>query len=248
MEDYLTNLLADIDERIADIKAVSDVNEELVKIAVTGLKSIKKDLEATNGNLGIKQKVDRQLNTYNTVAKIPELASKLPIIREQMVVLMIGALEVFVADVYKSIANHNPEYFFWNEKEKISFDPLLFKDGFTMGDVVIGHLKNKQVSFQDLKSLLESFELYCRVKIELDNETRDTLILSAAARHIIVHNRSMIDTQFLNQIKLTGFTAKNNYLKGDKIKIDDRFILTLSNSINSLCSDLVVHLIQRDDQ
>jgi len=247
MEDYLTEILADIDDRIKDIKAIGDINEDLVKIAISGLNMIKTNLGSTQGNLGIKAMVDRQLNTYQQVSRIPALASKFPIIREQMVVLMVGALEVFVSDIYKSIANNNPEYFCWAEKEKIAFDPLLLSGGFTMGDAIIGHMKNSGVSFQDLQSMVDSFEKYCRIRIELDPCTRDNLILGAAARHIIVHNRSIIDLAFLKQIRNTQFALSGIYVKDHKIEIDDSFITQISESINSFCSDVVTHLYQRDD-
>lgn len=247
MEDYLTEILADLDDRIKDIKAIGDVNEDLVKIAVTNLTSIKDELDLTQGNLGLKAKIDRQLKTYKMVSRIPELATKFPVIREQIVVLMVGALEVFLSDIYKSIANHNPEYFIWSEKEKIAFDPLLLSGGFTMGDAIIGHMKNSGVSFQDLKSTIDSFEKYCKIKIDLEDNVRDTLIIAAAARHIIVHNRSTIDLSFLKQIRSTRHATSGLYINRNKIEIDDNFITEISESVSSFCSDIVTHLYQRDD-
>lgn len=246
--DYLTEILADIEERVDDIQAIGDVNEDLVKIAVTNLQAIKKDLEATGKNLGVLQKIDRQLNTYEDVAKIPELTSKFPIIREQMVVLMIGALEVFIADIYRYIANNDPEYFFWNdEKEKISFDPAILIDGFTLGDVVLGHLKNKGYSFQDLQSLIKSFEVYCGIKIDLEAQSKDVLIFGAAARHIIVHSRSKIDSAFIKQIRNTQYSTTNTYKKDQSIEITDKFVTELGDTIKSFCGYVVNHIIQRDD-
>jgi len=246
--DYLTDILADVEERIDDIHAIGDVNEDLVKIAVSNLEVLKKDLQATRGNLGILQKVERQLKTYEQVAKIPQLASKFPIIREQMIVLMIGALEVFISDIYLNIANKNPEFFYWkDEKEKISFEPSLLMDGFTFGDIFIGHLKNKGYSFQDLQSVLRSFEVYCGIEITLDDESRDVLILGAASRHIIVHNRSKIDLPFIKQIRNTRYASNSLYKKNHKIVIDDGLVNELSETIKTFCRDLVVHLMQRDE-
>lgn len=247
--DYLIEILADVEERVNDIGAIGDVNEDLVKIAVNNLEMIKKDLESAGRNLGILQKVNRQLETYQNVAKIPQLTTKFPIIREQMVVLMIGALEVFIADVYRNIANNNPEYFYWNdEKEKISFDPSMLIEGFTLGDVVLGHLKNKGYSFQDLQSLIKSFEVYCGIKIDLEEESKDILIFGAAARHIIVHSRSKIDSAFQKQIRNTSWANDYRDKKGLSIEINDEFVANLGDTIKTFCGYLVTHLIQRDDQ
>ncbi|MGY4893329.1 MAG: hypothetical protein ACO1N2_01380 [Candidatus Saccharimonadota bacterium] len=245
--EYLSDTYADLDERIDNIRAIADVNEDLVKIAVSNLNSIRKDIVATGRNQGILQKVDRQLETYKEVAKIPELTTKFPIIREQIIVLLIGALEVFVSDIYKQIAENDPEFFFWNdEKEKISFEPSLLREGFSLGDALVGHLKNKGYSFQDLQSLIKSFEVYCGIKIELETEAKDVLIYGAASRHIIVHNRSIIDSAFLKQIRDTIFS--NALVKKDEqLLVTDQFVSRLSETIKSFCGYLISNLQQRDD-
>ena len=244
--EYLNDILADVEERIDHISAIGDVNEDLVKIARVNLESIKADLTATGKNAGILNKVNTQLRMYDQVAMIPALATKFPIIREQMIVLMIGALEVFIADVYKEIANRNAEYFYWNDtKEKITFEPSILREGFTLGDVLTGHLKNKGYSFQDLHSLIRSFEVYCGIQIELDTKSKDMMILGAAARHIIVHNRSEVDSQFLKQIRETIYAKR--YKKGKPINVTDDFVAELRDVIKTFCGYIIVHLQQRDD-
>src|SRR5690349_6047750 len=106
--DYLTDLLADVEERIDHIKTIGDINNDLVKIAVNNLNSIKRDLEATHRNIQIINKVDRQIKMYEMVSHIPDVRTKLPIINQQMIVLMIGALEVYIADIFRQISNRNP--------------------------------------------------------------------------------------------------------------------------------------------
>jgi hypothetical protein len=164
-----------------------------------------------------------------------------------MIVLMVGALEVFIADIYRSIANNDPDYFYWNDaKEKISFEPSILIEGFTLGDVVIGHLKNKGYSFQDLQSLIKSFDVYCGIKIELERESRDTLIFGAAARHIIVHSRSKVDSAFLKQIRDTRYNSQS-LKKNEQIEITDTYVTLLGETIKTFCGYLVNRLSQRDD-
>jgi hypothetical protein len=245
--DYLTEAFADLEERIDNVSAIGDVNEDLVKIAIGNLEIIKADLELTGRNQGILKKVERQLATYQDVARIPQLTTKFPIIREQMIVLMIGALEVFVADIYRLIAEEDPDYFIWSDsKEKITFEPSILRDGFTLGDVVVGHLKNKGYSFQDLKSLIDSFRVYCGVEVPLTRSNRDILIFGAASRHIIVHNRSTIDSGFMKQIRDTRY-ASPLFAKGNPLLITDEFVRVLAETIKDFCGYIVSSLQQRDD-
>lgn len=246
--EYLTDILADTEERIDDIQAIGDINEDLVKIAVSNLDVIKTELESTGRNQGILSKVKRQIDTYKQVARIPELETKFPIIREQMIVLMIGTLEVFIADVFRSIANNTPDFFQWNDpKEKVSFEPTMLVDGFTLGDVIIGHLKNRGYSFQDLRSLIKSLDTYCGIHPELTDKVKDVLIFGAASRHIIVHNRSKIDASFLNQIRDTSYSLDSGTQKNAKLNITDNYVKELAETIKTFCSEIVVHLMQRDE-
>lgn len=246
--DYLTELVADVEERIDDITTIGDVNEELIKIAVGNLESIRQDLTATGKNKAILQKVERQISLYDQVAGLPAVKEKLPVIREQMVVLIIGAMEVFIADVFKTIAQNDPDFFIWpDKKEKISFDPALLTDGFTFGDVLINHLKNKGFNFQDLHSTLKAIEKYCGIEIVIEEDFKEILILSAAYRHVIVHNRSTIDNAFLHQIRATRSAQEENFQKEQKISVNQDFIIKLKGAAKSFCGQVVDHLIQRNE-
>jgi hypothetical protein len=244
----LTEFLADIDERVDNIKTIGDVNKELLNITVNNLSSILRDLEATNRNRQIIAKVSRQIKMYDSVSSIVGVNNKLPILYEQMIVLMIGALEVYIADIFRTISNRNPEYLVWrSEKEKVSFDPALLSEGFTLGDVITGHLKTQGFSFQDLRSTLEAFQKYFDITIDLDKEMKDTLILAAACRNIIVHNRSEIDSAFRKQIRLTSHAVEKRYKKGNKLSVDEAYVDMLGKMIKSFCRHITILLMQRDE-
>lgn len=246
--DFLTDLLADVEERIDRIKTIGDVNNDLVKIAVNNLESIRKDLLATGRNIQITKKVERQIKMYKSVSHVTGVAEKLPIIYEQMVVLMIGALEVYLADIFRQVGDRMPEYLVWKaEKEKISFEPTLLSEGFTLGDAILSHLKNQGISFQDLQSTLRAFEKYFDVKVVLDEKNTDKLILAAACRNVIVHNRSEIDNAFRKQIRSTRYAEDIRFQKGKKLNIDEKYIEELGETLKGFCRDITVLLMQRDE-
>lgn len=248
MEESLTNLLADFEERIDDIQTIGNVNDDLIKIAVSDLEYIKRELQSTNRNQAIISKVDNQIGMLQQVSRLPDIAQKLPVIYEQMIVLMVGALEVYFSDVFKSISNENPMFLVWkSEKEKISFEPTLLQDGdkFTLGDVILSHLRNNGVSFQDLQSTLNAIEKYLDIKVDLENILRDKLILAAACRNIIVHNRSRIDSGFLKQIRDTKYAGK--YTKRHRVVIEESYVKSVGELLKDFTRHITVLITQRDD-
>ena len=238
---YFSSLLDAHVARVQEIVAISDINEELVKIAVSNLQHLKNDLEATGRNAGILNKVNVQLNVYEQVAQLPELESKYPVLRGQMVVLIIGAQEALIGDVFVAVVENNPEKIIWSDdKEKISFDPSLLSSGFSLGDAMISHLKNKSYSFQDLGSAIQAINKYLLPDFKVDDEIKDELILASAWRNIIVHNRSIIDPSFIKQIRTTKYSK--NYCSGDELNITQVDVETLSSVTINFAANLLSEL------
>lgn len=228
--------------KINEISAIADINEDLVAIAVSNLEHLKKDLEATGRNQGILRKVNTQLDMYKQVAKIPELASKYPILRGQMVVLIIGALEALFSDIFRNIANNDPSLLKWSDKnEKISFDPAILTAGFSLADALLNHLKSRGYSFQDLKSAIEAINKYIGINYDIDEDIKDELILAAASRNVIVHNKSIIDHGFLKQVRNTRYA--NLYQLDDELSITDDDISSLTATIVSFTEQLKIAIV-----
>lgn len=244
--EYLDEVYADVDERIDNILTLGDVNEELVKIAVNNLKSLRTDVAATGRNLGVLHKIDTQLTVYDQITLIPQLTTKFPIIREQSIVLIIGTLEVFAADVFRRIGNNDPKLYVWNDpKEKILVEPTLISEDFTLGDAILSHIKLRGTSFQDLQSFLRALQTYLSVDIEMSADERDALILAAAYRNVIVHNRSVIDDGLLKQVRDTRYASEFGEKKGEKIDVKNEFLDQLAAYAKELCIKVVAALKER---
>lgn len=240
--DILEKTFDDFIVRINEITAIADINEELVVIARRNLEHLKADIEATGHNTGILNKVNTQLLMYRQVARIPELASKFPILRGQMIVLIIGALEALFSDIFRNIAKNDPSLLKWTDKnEKISFDPAILTAGFSLGDAFINHLKIKGYSFQDLKSAIEAINKYLGINYSVDEEIRDELILAAASRNVIVHNKSIVDYGFLKQVRNTRYA--NLYKFDDELNITDDDINSLMATIVSFTEQLKIAIL-----
>lgn len=242
--EYLTDILADFQDRLKSIAKVDGINTELITIFDNDLRSIRKDVEQTGKFGSLLKKIDTQLNMLQQVEHLPGMSGNLEIIREQSVVLMVGAFEVFISDIFKSIANKNPDYFVWPEKDKkISIDIDSFRSSFTLGDAIITHLNNKQYSFQDLGSIIKAVNDYLGVQISVDDETGECIVFGTSCRHLIVHRGSKIDQVFLNQ---TSDIKGLGYSENDKLKLKNGDILKLRDSIEQFSGQLIETLIQRD--
>lgn len=242
---YLTDILANFQDRLDDIAKVDGINYELIKIFRKNLDTIESDIKLTGKFGGLLKKVERYQKTLDAVEQLPEMKADFQTLREQSVVLLISAFEVFVEDIFRAIANNNPEYYIWPEKDKkIAIDIDSFTANFTLGDAIIAHLENKQYSFQDLGSIVKAVSDYLGVEIQVEKVMRDTITLGTSSRHLIVHKASTVDRQFLSQIR---DVQEQLYKEGDKIRISEEFISSLREKIMAFSEDLIQTLMQRDE-
>lgn len=239
----LTILLKDFHKRLLDISNIDGVNQELIKIFRNDLETLSKTIP--NGVIRAHEKIQTQLKMLDQIKFLPEMRPKLEIIREQAIVLMVGALEVFITDMFKAIANNDASFFVWPEKEKkITIDIETFRSNFTLGDVFITHLSNRQYSFQDLGSIIKAVKDYLGVEYEVDQKTKDSIIIATSYRHIIVHNGSIVDKQFLNQTR--NVKLPPDYKEGSNISIGDGDIENIYKALISFSKTLISKIIQRD--
>ena len=242
--DYLVDRLDNFHNNLKNIAQIDGINIELIKIFGSNLKIIKTDIEQTGQFGTLLKKVDRQIDMLKQVERLPEIASNFETLREQSFVLMIGAFEVFITDIFKAIANNDPDYFVWPDKDKkISIDIESFSANFTLGDAIITHLSNKQYSFQDLGSTIRAVSDYLGVTIETDETTKAAIVFGTACRHLIVHRGSIVDRQFLNQ---TRDIPNLEYSDGDILRLQDADVIKLRTAIENFSEYLIQTLIQRD--
>lgn len=243
--DYLTDILADFHDRLSDISKLYEVNSEIIQIFKNDLNAVKKDVKQTGKFGGLLQKIDRQLKMLDQIQNLPELAPNYKALREQSIVLMVSGFEVFISDVFRAIANNDPDYYTWPDKDKkIAIDVESFSSSFTLGDAIIGHLSNKQYSFQDLGSIINATSDYLGVTISIDSTTRDNIVLGTSFRHSIIHKGSRVDKQFLSQ---TRDVRGLRYNEGNKLDISNNDVGSVRKSIEDFASYFIQALIQRDD-
>jgi len=254
---YLDEQYQTFQDQIESIFQLSKVPDEIIRLAQGSLDIVEVEVSKIDGYLPIKEKVHRQTDLLATLRKSPALNDNFARFYNQIIVLMIGALEAHLYDLVASIANQNPEIYTFQDKKKISFDPAILQEGTTVGDLMRYYFKelDTTVSFQDLQSTLKFFNDYLGIDIDLDDGNKDVLIFSAACRHISVHNNSVIDRGFLAQIRNTRYITlkaedekgKNVliYQSGRDLAVTAQDVGSLKETVTAFSADLIALIEDR---
>jgi len=228
--------------RLNDVLEIIEINSAIIDITQNELQAVRAQLVQMGRGGGLIGTINNKISSLNNISRNPQIISRRNIIVEQVIVLFVGALESYLSDVVRTVGTERPDLFsFDNENEKISFSQTMLKDGFKLGDAILEHILNKKYSFQDLKSSLEVFKKYLSIDIEFLPEQKDSLILLAALRHVIVHNSSKIDRKFITQIRDTSYATR--YTVNDNIAIDDSLIQDSKDSILNYADQITAAII-----
>jgi hypothetical protein len=240
----IISLRESLEARLSDVLKIIEINDFILKLVTSNLNSIKTDLTALGKGGGLIGKLDNSVKLLGNITSNSDVVAQKGIITEQVIVLFIGSFESYLNDVIRTVGNEQPELFvFQDPNEKITFSQTMLGDGFTLGDAILEHIDNKGYSFQDLKSTLDVFEKYLGISISITDDERDTLILTAALRHIIIHKSSKVDRPFLKQIRNTQYKTK--YKIDESIKFDDSLIQKSKESILAFADQVTAALLDK---
>lgn len=242
LDSKIIHLREALERRLDDVLEIIEINSAVIDITQQELQAVRDQLIQMGRGGGVMRTIDNKIQALDNVSRNPQITSKRKIIVEQVIVLFLGALESYLGDTVRAIGNERPDLLtFNNENEKISFSQTMLKDGFKLGDAILEHILNKKYSFQDLKSSLDVFDKYMDVSIELQTQQKDSLILMAASRHVIVHNSSKVDRKFMNQIRETSFASA--YSINATINIDDETVYRSRDSILEYADQLTAAIV-----
>lgn len=246
LTDNILQLRVNLEVSLENSLSIVKLHDNVIEIAVETLANINKLLLKAGYGKGATKNLDHASKMLTNLSKNKSILNQQEVIREQVLVLFIGTLEVYLADLIKIIGNTKPElYIFKDEKEKITFTQDMLKNGFTLGDAILEHItNNKGYSFQDLRSSLEVFKNYLGIEVTLEEESKENLILCAASRHCIVHNMSIVDRGFLRQIRDTRYAS--NFIINQQLEVNDSLIQNSRTAVLELADQLTAAFAQQD--
>lgn len=245
LNEKFAELQARNEEKLSNAKSLIDSYNIVSDMVSRQLESIKLELIKLNTGGGVSGKIKNAITIIQNTISSPIIKDKENIILEQIIVLNVGILESYINDIFRIVGNLASEKFFFADGENIIFNSNMLKDKVSFGDIILqsiksGKGKERGQNFQDIQSIRESVKRYLHIEFE-KNYPFDNLILTTAFRHIIIHNSSIVDAGFINQIRNTKY--KDKYKIGDNISIDRQFIDDSQKSIRLLAEYIISELL-----
>jgi hypothetical protein len=164
------------------------------------------------------------------------------VIFNQCVVLLVSVFASAVADLFREGVNALIK---GGKAEKLRGEELLLTIGalqdmdYDLTDR-LGYLlvEKKDISFQDMKSIHRAFREYFGVEMQKDRIVNN-IVLSQAARHVIVHDAARVSDRFMKQVSGAKPRDIKNELDGHQsIQFDTDEVDTVVDSMLSYFSEL----------
>ena len=160
----------------------------------------------------------------------------------QCLVLLVSYFSSAVSEIFKSCLIYSNSNNLLREEIKISIGELKLLDfnlSENFGELVA---TKKDISFQDMQSILRAFETYFEYKTE-KNKDINNIILSQACRHVIVHKGGVVDEKLIKQVSSAEpRDVKDNLNINENIQFSPDEIEIIGKSmieyINKLCQGL----------
>lgn len=227
---------------LVEALSVTGLGEQIIGISMSSLNSLSKYMISHEA----KSSHDNQIAMLGRLYNSDALSHILPIIYRQQTVLLISILEAFLSDVVRIIGSDYRKIIIWPEgkDKKGVFDmALLESDAVTIGDLVLGIIEQRGISFQDLKSTKDFYSQYLSIELSVGAEHEERLILGAATRHIIVHNGSRVDRKFMRQIRDTSYRDK--FAEGQLIAIKLNELKLLTTTLDKFGAHVILKLNEK---
>lgn len=165
------------------------------------------------------------INAIKTIRINDSLRNHYDVMHNQCIVLSVSFFTSAISDIFKySVQKSAEQGTLPSSKEdiKLSIEELKKYDFNLIKHIAEIILQRKDISFQDMQSIVRSFRDYLDIEINRDQKCND-IIFAQASRHSIIHANSIADGKFINQIK--GAEPRNIKLK---ISVDETIKYTSS--------------------
>lgn len=162
----------------------------------------------------------------------------------QCVVLLVSYFSSAVADVFRASFRRGFEGKLGEkiaeEELKLSVAELRELDGAAPDKLADLFIQKKDISFQDMQSIVRTFERYVDVSLSKD-ETANDIIVGQASRHVIVHAGATVDHKMMLQVaKATPRTLKLDLKEGMPLQFSVNELRTLGNAMVRFVAGLEV--------
>jgi hypothetical protein len=223
----------------------------VLKSAIDSLVEMKKKLKENHFDNPLIV-VEGTLKSLQQIRNNGSLRPKYETIYNQCIVLLVSYFDSTVGDAFRYFLTarlkHGVDDRIADEEIKISLRDLEASDFSLAGSIGNIIVREKKISFQDMKSIARAFEYYFGIQIEQD-ATVNNIVLGQACRHAIVHRGNSVDEILLKQVyNAHPRNIKEEMLNRDKIQFTPEEIQKVGESMKSYISSLLNKLEIKCDQ
>lgn len=171
-------------------------------------------------------------------------------ILNQCVVLLVSYFSTSIKEIFRKVINYST----FNNKEtlnsvndslKLSLIELSQYDFDLKGRLGEVLISKTNISFQDMKSISSAFKKFLSIELKRSSDV-NTIIISQAARHCIVHTSEIADEKFFYQLReIDNMNILTQLKENEKISFDPEEIEIIINSMNSYIENLIDKILTK---
>lgn len=204
MSHNLLDLETRLEKQLESVKDLSNFDRKITDFCLEHLEQLNNRYK--NAPFSTSNQIYLCENTIKLIKNIRDnnsLSTHYNTMHNQCIVLAVSFFTSAISDIFRYSVQKSSEAGTLpasNEDIKLSIkelQELSFNLSNHIADII---LKKKDISFQDMQSIVRVFDNYLHIKIP-KNEPCNDIILAQASRHSIIHNHSIADEKFMNQIK-----------------------------------------------
>ncbi len=233
------------------VEKLLNFDREVLDIAIERVHQLRDRLKAKGKFADIQLHAERTAKLLKNIRQNDSLRNRYEIIANQALVLLVsyfsssmhalfteGVREALLRDVDSSLLRENL---------RISFRELRDAD-FDLRERAPDLLvQSKDISFQDMQSIVRAFKDYVSISLEKTEEVNE-LILALSCRHAIVHTGGVADTRFMRQIAdATPRGIKPDVVLNQTIQFSDTEVLEIAQSMLAYIEIIGEKIMERFD-
>jgi hypothetical protein len=223
----------DINQSFYDIDQLIEVPNLIQRLALDCLKK----LDSSTLKNTDKIKLNNSIQLLENISD-GSIKESFKIIYNQVCILAVSASNATLEKYFINfITSHWKKLSFSQEVAKLSLAELSeynFNIKPFLGEIILK--KITAINFQDLQSIVRSFEQYCKKSIVIDDDLKKIIIFYQQCRHVLVHKNGYVDKDF---IKKTGNNNLKNYMMGDKIELNKSDWINIKNTFPKIIEIIV---------
>lgn len=205
------------EDELLEIDKLQSTPHRVRDIAVDTLENALKSVKGYSATTAIKNGLQALDNIENN-----SLATNFKSIYSQMCVLAVSNLES-ILKLYFVNYGRDPRNINLDNKKldsiRVTLRELITEKGRVGGRMGSLILEKDQPSFQDLKTIKDTFETYYDKPIVLKRKDELAVCFYLESRHVIVHKGSIVDDKFIRATTSFGANLKS-LTKGDTLNLD----------------------------